>query len=78
MRSSTVCLALLLIFAITSSSGCSRGSRCYVRPDRHEQARRLYERTGSIELTERTLREAQWLDCEVNQTVARLVSENTP
>jgi hypothetical protein len=72
---------LSLLFSslvIVTFSGCfPANDRCWVRPDRHEQARRLHERTGSIELTAQTLREADWLECEINEVVYRLENENS-
>jgi hypothetical protein len=59
--------------------GCAHvaGDKCYVTPDRHEAARRLYERSGSLDLTRRTLQESgEWMDCEIEQTIDRLANEN--
>ena len=84
MRSSIVCLsraaALLGVaaFIFAAGAGCARpNDRCWVRPDRHEQAQRLYERTGSIKLTAEALAEADWLPCHIEQTIARLEKENS-
>jgi len=78
MRPSTICLALLLAGFALGASGClAPTDRCWVRPDRHEQARRLYVRSGSLDLTRTTLLEADWLPCEVEETVQRLAKENS-
>lgn len=72
-----VVAACLVAVLAAGGLGCApQGDRCYVEPARHESARRLYARAGSLELVERTLAEADWLPCEIEQTIYRLKKEN--
>lgn len=81
-RGPSALLANLLIVAVSASilvlvSGCApSGDKCYVSPARHDAARRLYARSGSLQVVRETLTEADWLPCEVEQTIARLEKEN--
>lgn len=70
-----------LTLAASLSAGCLAnfgGDRCYVSPERHAAARRLYDRSGSLELTRDQLVRADWLSCEIEQTIYRLHNETAP
>jgi hypothetical protein len=72
-----VLLLLAGVVVVMAAAGCSpSGDRCYVEPARHESARRLYARSGSIQVVRETLADADWLPCEIEQTIARLEQEN--
>ena len=73
-------LLALSVALASAASGCSiyRYDRCYVEPERFEQARLLYDKAGSIELVADVLRDAGWRRCEINQIRYRLGREASP
>ena len=76
MRRRLTSLALVLALTVAASS-CAvyRNDRCYIDPDRYEQARLLYDKVGSIKLTEETLRQSGWRRCEINEVAYRFEKE---
>lgn len=53
--------------------GCTSGDRCYIEDSQFITADHLYSRLGSIQLTERHLREVeQWRKCEINEALYRI------
>lgn len=76
MKRSLTTFALILALA---ASGLScvffKNDRCAVSPERYEQATRLYELVGSLNLVRSTLRGEGWPACEVREIEYRLTKE---
>ncbi|MFH0794324.1 MAG: hypothetical protein V2A74_09870 [bacterium] len=70
-------VAILLSLAVFGSTGCSWyiSGRCWVDENRYTEAKRLYNRTGSIALTHSMLEDEGWRRCEINEVVYRLKKE---
>jgi hypothetical protein len=65
----------VVALALVSAAGCSvwRNDRMWIPEPKFEEARHIYDRTGSLALTEKALSEnPQWQRGEVNQAVYRL------
>ena len=76
MKRSLTTFALILALAAGGLS-CSafRNDRCSVSPERYEQATRLYELVGSLDLVKSTLRGEGWPACEIREIEYRLTKE---
>ena len=69
------CLMVLLALAMVSAAGCSawRNDRMWIPETKFEEARRVYDTTGSLALTEKALEENPiWQRGEVNEAIYRL------
>ena len=68
---------ILLGLALAGSSGCAWyiSGRCWVDETRYVEAKRLYNRTGSIALTHSMLKDEGWRRCEINEVIYRLKKE---
>lgn len=74
---SRAALALMLAFVLFASS-CSlyRNDRAWLPEEKYETAKNLYNQTGSLSLTQQTLREGGgWRRAEINEATYRLKKE---
>ena len=67
------CLAL----AGALLSGCLGGpyDRCYINDLRYSQAKRAFERSGSVEVVRNQLDDDHWPNCQINEAVYRIEKE---
>ena len=67
----------LLVWLAAAVAGCVGGpnDRCYVDEMRYHEARRVFERTQSTELTRQALTEQHWPNCVVNECIYRIEKE---
>ena len=68
---------LLLAALLGLSAACVGGpnDRCYIDDLRYHEARRAFERTQSLEVVERALKDAHWPNCEINEAIYRIEKE---
>jgi hypothetical protein len=79
MRLKTLFIVLALTLALALGSSCAfyRNGRTWVSDVKFEQARKLYDETGSLALTEQKLRETDlWRRSEINEALYRLRKQN--
>jgi hypothetical protein len=69
-------LILLVLLAALCVGGCvlnSTSDRAWISEDKYEQASGVYNKTGSLALTEKGLSESPlWDQAEINQAIYRL------
>ncbi|MBN1865929.1 hypothetical protein JW916_01435 [Candidatus Sumerlaeota bacterium] len=71
----TTCLRLVAILAILLTVSCSiyRNDRMWISDVKYDDARRLYDETGSLALTEQKLAESEkWRRAEIDEALYRL------
>ena len=70
---------LLLVALLLSATGCAvyRADRTWIPEQKCEEARKVYDQTGSLALTEKVLRESDnWQRAEMNEAIYRLKKEH--
>lgn len=70
-----LCLMTVLALLLALAAGCAawRNDRMWIPEQKFEEARRVYDTTGSLSLTEKALSEnPTWQHGEVNEAVYRL------
>ncbi|MCX7016418.1 MAG: hypothetical protein NTW86_28315 [Candidatus Sumerlaeota bacterium] len=67
----------LLVSAAAILAGCVGGpnDRCFVDDLRYHEARRVFERTQSTELTRQALQEQHWPNAMINECIYRIEKE---
>lgn len=68
---------LFLVVAVALSIGCVGGprDRCFVQPIKYREARRAFERTGSVALVREALEDDHWPNCQINEAIYRIEKE---
>jgi len=73
VRKRLIPFALLFILLATACGSLYPGDRMWISDEMYEQARGVYDTTGSLDLTEKGLRENPiWLRPEINEAIYRL------
>ena len=67
----------LLSFICLSFFACNSfdGDKMYIPDSQYETAKRIYNETGSVQLTSAKLKELHWRKGEINEAVYRLTKE---
>ena len=74
-------MRILLLIAILiislSLAGCAwqQHDRCWISKGQYHEAKKLYDKVGSLELVRQTLIDDNWLNGEINQAIYRLKKE---
>ena len=71
-------IAGLMLAASLLAAGCGlyQKDKAWVSEEKYTQASALFDTTGSLALTEKSLREnPTWLDAEINEALYRLKKE---
>ena len=61
---------VLLVGCVTAPN-----DRCFIFDTRYHEARRAFERTGSVSLVRQALEDAHWPECEINEAIYRIEKE---
>ena len=75
MRLKTLCLALAVVLVALVCASCAlyRNDKMYVSDVKYEEARKIYDETGSLDLTRQKLVESEtWRRAEINEAMYRL------
>ncbi len=75
MRMFRKCLAAVVCILALAVSACGlfRNDRMYISDPKYEEARKIYDKTGSLALTEQMLLDSHtWQRGEINEALYRL------
>lgn len=67
--------ALLLLACGLSGCALYREDKCWTPPEQYQIARELFIQTGSLDLVRERLKDLQWRNCRINESIYRLQKE---
>ena len=66
---------LILVSLLFTACNAFDGDRVYIPDTQYETAKRVYNETGSVQLTAARLKEWHWRQAEINEAVYRLTKQ---
>ena len=66
-----------MVIILLAVAGCAwqQRDRCWISKSQYNEAKKLYDKVGSLELVRQTLIDNNWLIGEVNEAIYRLKKE---
>ncbi|HBF35049.1 TPA: hypothetical protein DDW35_10865 [Candidatus Sumerlaeota bacterium] len=75
MQRCSVFVLLILISLTFAACNSFDGDKVYIPDTQYETAKRIYNETGSVQLTAGRLKELHWRSGEINEAVYRLTKQ---
>lgn len=68
-------IAILALAIFLTSCSWLKYEKCWIDDKRYVEVKKLYDKTGSLEMVRQTLKDEYWSRCEINEAIYRLKKE---
>lgn len=75
MKNYALIIVILIVIAMMLSCSAYKNDKCWISEEKYSEAKKYYDKTGSLDLTMQYLKDKQWRRCEINEAKYRLIKE---